>query len=641
MSRFVIKIAGESGTGIESSGVIVMKALKKMGYWLTADREFPSLIKGGVANYQINFSDKPIKSMSTVHDVGVAVDREGIKSCLQTLKPGGLLIHGFERWQRALGGMEKEAKEKKIEIIYVPASTIAKENGGSNLMVNVVILGTLWKVLKFDLNLLEDEVRRQFGKKATLLDINLKCIESGYNFINEDVSRLHHPNNLENDFSFVQGVDEKANLTSLDKLKPNPENNNKTILIDGNTALTLGAIHAGVRAYYAYPMSPASSILTYFAKSAFATKIVVKQAEDEITASQMALGSMHVGVRSFTATSGGGFDLMTETVSLSGMIETPLVIVIAQRPGPATGLPTWTGQADLNLAIYSAHGEFAKIVMACTNPSTAFDTIQHAFNLAESFQCPTILLTEKTIGESKVIVPDFKQNTIPITRGLITDPVELANLKRTDRYEITESGVSKRWLPGSSTTTYFANGDEHHEDGSINETEGAGDMIAKRIRKLEAIKQSLPEPEIFGDPTGADISFVGWGSSQNAVLDAMEMLDVTPQPHCQGEPGSLPVKTMSSSPELSTNANTPDNSENKPVKINYLHFTYLWPLKTDKLIEFFQQNSNVHLIEGNATGQLGQLIAKETDLKFVGKLLKYNGRPFYVEDVANYIKNNT
>jgi len=580
----VIKIAGESGTGIESSGLIVMKALKKMGYWLTADREFPSLIKGGSANYQINFSGDPIRSMSTRHDIGVAVDREGIKSCLETLKPGGLLIHGFEKWPRVLRGLEKEAAEKNIEVIYVPASTMAKENGGSNLMVNVIILGTLWKVLGFEQDLLAEQVKKQFGKKPQLLDINLRCLESGYNFVDKA---------------------EKFDFSQLRQIQPQPENNLQNLLIDGNTALALGSVHAGVRAYYAYPMSPASSILSYLARAAFKTGMVVKQAEDEITAAQMTLGSMHVGTRSFTATSGGGFDLMTETVSLSGMIETPLVVVVAQRPGPATGLPTWTGQADLNLAIYSGHGEFGRIVLACSDPYSAFMNIQHAFNLAERFQCPTVLLTEKTIAESKTIVPEFEQNVIPIDRGLVSES-DLAQLQPSDRYQITDSGVSKRWLPGSSETIYFANGDEHHEDGTLDESEGAGEMIAKRLRKLEAISQALPEPIIYGPETGAEISFVGWGSSRNAVMDFLEAVQETDHP-LHG------------------------------LKINYLHFTYLWPLKTERLVEFFEQNPNVHLIEGNATGQLGELIAQKTGLKFQGKLLKYNGRPFYLEDVGEYV----
>lgn len=632
MPRFVIRIAGESGTGIESSGTILMKALKKMGYWLTADREFPSLIKGGVANYQINLADQPVRSLSLVQDIGLAVDREGVKNCLETLQPGSLLIHGFERWQRALPHLEQTAAEHKLAIIAVPASTIAKECGGSNLMINVVILGTLWQVLGFDIHWLQDELRQQFGHRATLLDVNLQCLERGYRFL-EAAERVIPPVNVATNstaHSATHSVTSdnlrhqiiRATLAKLQQLLPNPQLTAQNLLIDGNTALALGAIHAGMRAYYAYPMSPASSILSYLAKTAATTGIVVKQAEDEITAVQMALGSMHVGARALTATSGGGFDLMTETISLSGMIETPLVVVVAQRPGPATGLPTWTAQGDLNLAIYAGHGEFARIVLACSDPSSSFELIQQAFNLAESFQCPVIVLTEKTISESKVTVPDLPQHQIPMRRGLVAEPQELAELQSTDRYQITNSGVSKRWLPGSSQTIYFANSDEHGADGSLNENPDVKDMIAKRIRKLETIKQVIPEPEIFGQPAGADISFVGWGSSYNVILDAIAYFN---QKQATKSDSSRPPQVAYSS---------------QPIKLNYLHFSYLWPLQTTKLKQFFEQNTNVHLIEGNATGQLGQLIAKETGLTFKGHLLKWNGRPFYLEEVLEYIQNN-
>ena len=577
MSRMVVKIAGESGTGIESSGVVIMKSLKNLGYYIFADREFPSLIKGGVANYQINFSDTPIYSLSKKHDVCVAVDRQGLYNCLETIKPYGLLINGFESWKKTFPNLEDKAKEKDLFLVQVPTRSLIRNQGASSVMVNTLLIGVLWKILGFPLEVVQANLVNQFRQKPHLVDLNLRCLQIGCDFVDENFPEI---------------------LESLPKT--NTQKPDNRLLVDGNTALSLGAIHCGVRAYYAYPMSPASSILSFLAKTANQTGIVVKQAEDEITAVQMTLGSMHVGTRAFTATSGGGFDLMTETVSLAGMIETPLVVVIAQRPGPATGLPTWTAQGDLNLAIYSSHGEFAKIVLACSDPESAYTTIQQAFNLSEKFQCPVILLTEKTIAESKVTIFKFPENTISIDRGLINTDEEV-NLKPADRYTLTETGVSKRWLPGQSKVIYFANGDEHQEDGSLDETEKVAEMIWKRVKKLQTIADYLPEPEVFGPESDSDISFVGWGSSKNAVLDAMN---------------------------------------NSNLKINYLHFTYLWPLKTNKLIDYFAQKQNVHLVEGNVTGQLGQLIAQQTGLTFAGKLLKWNGRPFYFEEVLDYAQKN-
>jgi len=332
--------------------------------------------------------------------------------------------------------------------------------------------------------------------------------------------------------------------------------------------------------------------------------LVIKQGEDEITVANMTLGAMHAGTRAFAATSGGGYDLMTETVSLAGIIECPLVLAIAQRPGPGTGLPTWTCQGDLNLAIHSSHGEFARIVIGASDVTDCFDLIQDAFNLAEIYQVPVIFLTEKVIAESHQAVLPFEQNKIKIERGLV-EGKDLENLASTDRFKITEDGVSKRWIPGSSKTYYFANGDEHLEDGRLTEqAEPAGAMYAKRVRKLETIRKALPEPKTYGVEKDADISFIGWGSSRNVMLDVIEILK-------------------------------------DQVKINYLHYEYLFPLKPKAAEAFFETNKNVHLLEGNYLGQFGTMIENATKQDFSDKLLKWDGRPFFLEDVLEYIKSNT
>lgn len=572
-NRYNIKIAGETGMGLSGVGESVQKALKKMGFYIHSEREFPSTIKGGKASNSINFGTSPIHGLSNVYDIGVGLDREGVKDLLETLKPNGILIHGFDRWNKVIKDLSAQAEAKNLQVFLIPAREIAIENGGSVIMVNTVLLGVLWKVLGLDIDGIKSEIASQFKHKPVIAEVNLKCVDAGYNY---------------NEFE---------NIPKLKIEKPHqvPE----TMLVDGNTSIALGAIQAGVRAYYAYPMSPSTSILVYLAKVDHQTKMLVKQVEDEITAAQMALGSMHMGTRALTSTSGGGYDLMTETVSLAAMIETPLVISIIQRPGPATGLPTWTGQADLNLAIYSSHGEFARIVIACSDPQSCYENIQQAFNLAEKYQTPVIVLSEATIAMSFETVDIFKENIIPIERGLV---INLDDLNSSDRYKITENGISTRWLPGTYETTYFANGDEHWESGEINEdADKAEQMIGKRLKKIATILVDLPEPQIFGDAANADISFVGWGSTKNAVLDAIEIL------------------------------------KDKGIKANYLHYNYVWPLKTEKFVEFCKNNQNVNLIEGNYEGQLGNLLEGKTGIKFKNRFLKWNGRPFYVEDVVQWV----
>jgi 2-oxoglutarate ferredoxin oxidoreductase subunit alpha len=253
--------------------------------------------------------------------------------------------------------------------------------------------------------------------------------------------------------------------------------------------------------------------------------------------------------------------------------------------------------------MHGGHGEFARMVIAASDPTDHFELIQHALNFAEEFQLPVILLSDKVSAEQYVSVPPLKQNTIPIKRGLV-EKKDLEKLKNTDRYEITESGLSKRWLPGETDAYYFANGDEHDAEGILDEEESAGDMYAKRVRKLNLAAQSVPEPIIFGDAQHADISFVGWGSTKGALIDAIQAAKA------QG------------------------------VSVNYLHYSFVHPLKTETLNQFFSDNKNVHLAEGNYTGQLGNLIEQQTQNRFKGRMLKWNGRPFFTEDLDQYIKEN-
>jgi 2-oxoglutarate ferredoxin oxidoreductase subunit alpha len=566
MKRIRIKLAGMSGSGLLSTGEIFTRALNNLGFNIAADREYPSVIKGGHACYTLNISSDKIYGLSQEADIMVGIDKQGLEAFYHELKAGGTLVHGYDR-ERGLKKITESVLEQGGEVYGAPSRAMSAEQGGNLLMTNVVILGLLWKILGLDYAVIEAEVTEQFKSKPKLLEIDLRCLQAGF-----DATETKHPIEL--------------------PAKPT----NEKLIINGNKAITLGAIHAGCRAYYAYPMSPASSILTYMADMAKETKMIVKQVEDEISVAQMTIGSSFAGTRSMCATAGGGFDLMAETVSLAGMIETPFVCIIAQRPGPATGLPTWTSQTDLNIAIHSGHGEFPRIVIGVSDVDDAFTLIQHAFNLAEAYQGPVIVLTEKAIAEGLWSTKPFEQNTIPIERNLAT-----GELENSDRYKITDSGLSKRWAPGSNDAYYFANGDEHWEDGTLTEDgDKAKAMISKRLRKMDGILSALPEPDIYGSET-AKISFIGWGSSRNVMRDII--------------------------------AENPD--------VNYLHFSYVWPIKTEKLKAFITANPNVHLIEESHVGQFGQHLEAAVGPIFKNKLLKWNGRSIFLEEVRDYITQNS
>ncbi|MEY3197717.1 MAG: hypothetical protein RL023_362 [Candidatus Parcubacteria bacterium] len=281
-------------------------------------------------------------------------------------------------------------------------------------MENTILIGAMAKILQIPFPMVEEVMSKKYGKKASLLEKNIMCLQYGFDAISDE---------------YIYPTGQKPVPTDGERL-----------LIDGNTAIALGAIQAGVSCYFAYPMSPSSSILTVMAETAPETGVLVRQVEDEITAAQMTLGASYAGARAMTATSGGGFDLMTETVSLAGMIEVPLVICIAMRPGPATGLPTWTAQGDLRLALYGGHGEFARMVIAVSDPESAFLLTQHAYDLAERFQVPVILLTDKHIAENIQTIPYFPEG--PEVKRYLQKSSDVSH-----RYEITDSGVSPRWLP--------------------------------------------------------------------------------------------------------------------------------------------------------------------------------------------------
>ncbi|HYD35224.1 MAG TPA: 2-oxoacid:acceptor oxidoreductase subunit alpha [Vitreimonas sp.] len=573
--RFVIKIGGESGQGVNSIGEVFAKVFKRSGWHVFGYREYPSLIKGGYSCYQLDVQDQPLRSSSSHCDVLVCLSRVSLHKYLPTVRPNGIVLHSLPRFEVSTEE-QTYLDQHHITLQYVPADKIAIDNGGKHIMANTVMTGIVSQLLGVDLELIRSQIREEFSKKPQLLDLNILCLEKGYEYDLEMLPRV----SLE--FGVTESVREQ-------------------LLLTGNHAIALGAVAGGVRAYYAYPMTPSSSILSYLANIYHQTGMMVKQIEDEISVAQMAIGSMFMGTRALVATSGGGYDLMTESVSMAGITEIPFVCVLGQRPGPATGLPTWTADGDLNLAIYGGHGEYAKAVLAASDPQSCYDLVQRALNLAEVYQIPVIVLTDKEIAESLFAIDGFPA-PLPIERNLVAQE-ELAHLTPHDRYADTPSGVSKRWLPGQAEVTYDSNSDEHLADGSLTEEAAPVKvMYDKRMRKMATILENFPEPVMYGDDD-AELTFVGWGSVKNTVLDVIDIL----------------------------------KASNPALRLGYLHYEYMYPLKTATFKKLTQSRTKLVLIENNYLGQLGALLTQETGYLFQYKLLKYDGRPFFIEDVLNFI----
>jgi 2-oxoglutarate ferredoxin oxidoreductase subunit alpha len=591
MPRVSLKIVGASGQGINSIGAIVAKGLKRSGYCVFGYREYPSLIKGGHASYQLDISNQPIRSTETKVNVLVALNHNGLEQNIGELKQGGIVLHVTPGWQFP-EQHQKLIVERGLRVICFPVDDILNRLGARAILSNVLLTAFVWSMLGQAIDVIKTLVGETFAKKKALLELNMRCLDEGYSFADPE-----------------QGP--------LSVALPQPDESFAShLLITGSQAMGLGALHAGVRLYAGYPMTPSSPLLSFIAGLENKTHIVVKQAEDEITAAQIVSGAMYMGTRALTATSGVGFDLMSETLSLNAMIENPTVFVLAQRPGPATGLPTWTAQGGLLQATSCSAGEFARCVIAVSNSQDAFDLMPVAFNLAERYQISVIVLTDKQIAEALYTQPPYDPEKAEIDRGrLVSDPEKLKLLKSSDRFNPhAHGGVSLRWLPGSDAATYCAQADEHDSTGGVDESSvNTRLQMEKRLRKFDGLKAGLPEPRL--SVVGGDEKTAGWISQD----DEIELLAIG-----WGSSGDAFQDVMCS-------------DELRERKIAYLHYTYLWPLRTGILQKLAKRSKRIVLVEQNYQGQLGMLIRMECGLDIPDRILKYDGRPFFYDELLSSV----
>jgi 2-oxoglutarate ferredoxin oxidoreductase subunit alpha len=369
------------------------------------------------------------------------------------------------------------------------------------------------------------------------------------------------------------------------------------LLLSGNEAVSLGAIAAGCQFYSAYPMSPATRVLQFLAGHASEFGIVVEQAEDEIAAMNMAIGAAFMGARSMVGTSGGGFSLMVEGLGLAGVSEIPLVIFEAQRPGPATGMPTKTEQGDLLFLIFASQGEFPRVVLAPTTAEAAFRLTALAFNLAEQHQTPVLVLSDHHLGSSYWTLDSLSLGEVTVDRGALATPEELTSSEEYFRYRLTPSGLSPRAWPGQGTALVVSTGDEHDESGHISEdTQMRIRQVDKRWKKMEHLNAG---PGFGADvQEGADAVLVGWGSTYGAITEAVRVL------RAQGK------------------------------KVSHIHLDRLWPFPGSKLTDLLSKHQTIVSVENNSMGQMARLMRMETGVDATGRILKYDGCSFTPQDIV-------
>lgn len=561
-----VKIGGEAGQGIQTLGILLAAACRKGGYYVMAVNDFESRIRGGHSFYQLRICDRPVWAPSAEVHLLVALSPETIPLHAHELAPQACILNG-----RPAEGSAAQTSGGGT-VLDVSFDKIAQEAGGG-ILSNTVAAGACLSLLGAPFDLAADVLKDEFQEKGNQwISANQKAAKLGF-----------------------AAVESSASQWSL----PWGRQSLRAMLLDGAKSIALGAVASDCRLAAFYPMSPATGIMAHLAAWSDKLPLVVEQAEDELAAANMIIGAAFAGVRAITATSGGGFSLMTEALGLAGITETPVVIINAQRPGPATGLPTRTAQADLLFVIHASQDEFPRFVFAPGNPQQAYEITARACRLAEKYQVPAIMLSDQYLNDSLYTVDVFK----------IPDAVERFGVNDSDledpanyrHFQKTPDGVSPRALPCKGKALVVVSSDEHREDGHI--SENAADRVSmadKRSAKIPAMLNEMQGPESYHGE--AAVLLVGWGSTWGALREAVDMLRSAGH-----DAGSL-------------------------------HFTDLWPFPAEAASAALAGCRAFYMVENNATSQLGKLMRKQTGLIAAGVVLKYDGRPFYPTQIAAEMK---
>jgi len=565
-SEITIKISGEAGQGIETIGMVLSKMFKDAGFSIFANQDYMSRVRGGNNFFQLRISQKPLFTLRKNSDIVVALDKASVDLQRKNLNPKGIIILDKKKFSLT---------EDDKSFFDLPLYELALKTGGSEIFLNSVACGLLTRILGLDFSHVERVLRFIFADKGEeIIKKNLDAAQAGYD---------HARDNFKADIFYL-----KANR---------PE---EKLLINGNDAIALGAIAAGCKFYCAYPMTPSTSIMNVVAHYAKKFNILVEQAEDEIAAINMIIGVSFTGARAMTATSGGGFCLMTEGLSLAGMTETPIVVVDAQRPAPATGFPTRTEQADLNFVLHAGHGEFARVVFTPGTAEEAFFLTTRAFDLAEKYQIPVLIMTDQHLADSyrDIKSPAFKQLK---TKRYIISKDDSKSITDYKRYKLTASGISPLAVPSWINGVIYADSDEHTEEGHITEdAQVRVKMVEKRFyKKMKGLEKEIEPPKAF-NLKGADTVLLGFGSTYGVLKEASENF--------------------------------------KEKRIGFIHLPQVWPFPASTLKKLLKNAKKIYTLENNAGAQLANLLRRETGIEVDKSILKFDGRPFDLDFLSAQLK---
>lgn len=570
---FAIGIGGAAGQGVATPGDIFAKIFSRRGLHLNAYNAYQSIIRGGHTFLTIRTGPDPVTNMGDTLELLIPLNQDTMDRHLGLLRDGGACIYNADT-------IKPGTAASGVQLCAIPVSQLA-DISKNKVAQNTLAMGAALSMMGIGFQSLEEVIREQFGKKAaSVADENITVARAGYDYATQHFKPF---------------------------ASPLPMTDTKYAVLSGNTALAMGGAAAGVKFYCAYPMSPSTGVLHWMAQHGRKAGIMVRQVEDEIGVINMAIGAAQAGVRAMCATSGGGFALMSEAIGMAAMMEVPVVAIDCQRAGPSTGVPTKTEQGDLWQMLGAAFGDYPRVIAAPLDIADCFTLMPEIWNIVDKFQVPGLVLCDLLESEGRLSVdPSILNFTPPVDRGeMITEPNGHAD-GAYKRYLITESGVSPRAIPGVPGYTHVVATDEHDEDGVLisdmyTDARKRRAMMEKRMRKEQGIAAAVPPPVLQG-PKDAEVTLIGWGSTQGVIEEARMQL---------AEQG---------------------------ITANQLQIRWLVPLHGDAILDLLRNAKRTIIVENNFSGQFARYLRSETSFVADGHIRKYDGEPFMPHHIVDSVR---